>query len=129
VKSLTSKRIAIGIGITFCVVILIWYGGWAVWTQFQLWDTMKNFEYENTLFIVMALVLVMGLGLTMKHRKGLYPRQDVEHSLIIENPEPNPYDLEPIKKQLKENAEKLADIHTIMKFLQKAKQKESGDKA
>jgi len=109
--------------LTFAILGLIWFGGWAVWEYFQLWDTMTNTEYENTLFVVMILAFVVGVGLTLKKRKVPVERQGLEDTKPSKNQAPK-VDLEPIMTQLKKNSEKLADIHSIMKFLKKVKEKE-----
>jgi len=124
VKSLKGKRIILGAILTVAIMGLVWFGGWAVWEYFQLWDTMTNTEYENTLAVVMVLSLIVGGGLTLKKRKVPMQRERLEESKPLENQAPNSVDLEPVMKQLKENSEKLADIHSIMKFLKKVKEKE-----
>lgn len=119
-----NKRIILGVCLTVSIIMLVWFGGWAVWTQFQLWETMTNVEYENTLFVVMALSFVMGIGWTWKKRKVPVQRQGLEETKPLEKQAPNPEVLQKMVKQLKENSEKLADIHGIMKFLKKVKEKE-----
>jgi len=123
VKSLKGKRIIMGVAITFCVVAIIWFGGWAVWTQFQLSDTMTNSEYENTLFVVMALTVIMAGGLTFRKSKVPMQRHEIEHTLTVQDPSQNPVDLAPLNKRIDELAEKVADIHSIMKFLKNVKEK------
>lgn len=110
------------VAVIFCVVMLIWFGGWAVWTQFQLWDTMTNVEYQNTLYVVMALTVVMAGGLTLRKSKTPMERPDMNKK--VEAPAQNPVDLAPVYKRLDEMEEKVADIYTIMKFLKKGKEKD-----
>lgn len=124
-KSLKAKRILIGLAITFCVVILIWFGGWVVWTQFHVWDTMQNVEYQNTLYVLMFLTVLMGSGLTIKHRVRV-ERPDA-HVEKLEVPVQKSVDLGPINKRLDELSKKVADIHMTMKFLKKVKEK-NGEK-
>lgn len=116
------KRIITGLAITFCVVTLIWFGGWAVWTQFHLWDTMKNFEYENTLFVLMILTVLLGGGLTYRKSKTAMARPDINKKL--EAPVQNPVDLAPLNKRLDELDAKVADLHMVLKFLKKGKEKD-----
>lgn len=122
-----GKRIIIGLTITFAIVGLIWFGGWAVWTQFHLWDSMKNFEYENMLFVLMFLTVLMGSGLVLRLRKAPMQRQDVEHTLTVQDPSQNPVDLASVSKRLDELSEKVADIHMTIKFLKNVKEK-NGEK-
>lgn len=121
-----AKRIIGGVAITFCVVMLIWFGGWAVWKHFQLWDTMTHIEYQNTLYVVMALAVVMAGGVTM--RKSKTPKKRPERQTKkVELSAQNPVDLGPINKRLDELAEKVADIHMAMKFMTEVKEK-NGEK-
>lgn len=123
-----AGRIIIGLAITFCVVMLIWFGGWAVWDQFHLWDTMQNVEYENTLFVVIALSFVMGIGLSLKKGKVGIQAPEIEHHMTVQNPVQDPLELGSVNKRLDDMADKVADIHSMMKFLKNVKEKK-GEKA
>lgn len=112
-----------GVAITFCVLGLVWFGGWAVWTQFQLWDTMTNVEYENTLYVLMFLTVIFGSGLTMRKSKvpPIGPQtEDIEKV----KPDQNPVDLGPITKRVHTLEEKVADLHVVLTFLKKGKEKD-----
>jgi len=127
VNSLKARRIMAGVAITFCVVMLIWFGGWAVWKQFKLWDTMTHVEYQNTLYVVMALAVVMGGGLTMRKSKTPLERPETQ-TKKVKVPAQNPVDLGPINKRLDELDEKVADLHVVLTFLKKGKEKD-GEKS
>lgn len=122
-----AKRITIGLSITFCAVILIWFVGWAVWTDFHLWDTIPNVEYKNTLYVLIFLTVLMGGGLTMRKSKGPIVRQDVASEIMRDREAQNPLDLGPIIKRLDILDEKVADLHVVMKFLKNVKEK-NGEK-
>lgn len=119
-----GKRIILGLSLTLSLIGLVWFGGWAVWTHFQLWDIMTNVDYENTLFVVIALTFVIGIGLTLKKRKVPVQRQRLEDTKPLKKEAPNPVDLGPINKRLDEISKKVADIHMTMNFLKNVKEKE-----
>jgi len=102
--------------------MLIWFGGWAVWTQFHLWDTMNNVEYENALYVLMFLTVVFGSGLTLRKSKTPIERPPMDKKPKLTDQ--NPVDLGPINKRLDELAGKVADIHMTMKFLKNSKEKD-----
>lgn len=120
-----GKRIIIGLAITLTLTLTIWFVGWLVWNQFKLWDTMQNPEYRNTLYVLMFLTVLMGSGVTLRKSKVL--EKPDAHVEKLEVPVQKSVDLGPINKRLDEIAEKVADIHTIMKFLKKVKEKETGE--
>jgi len=116
-----------GVAITFALVGLIWFGGWAVWTHFQLWDTMTNVEYENTLYVVIALTVVMAGGLTMRKSKVPETASQIDQHLKQLKTAQNPVDLGPINKRVDELADKVADLHVVLTFVKKGKEK-AGEK-
>ena len=118
-----AKTILMAIAIIFSVVMLIWFGGWAVWTQFHLWDSMNNVEYQNTLYVLMFLAVLMGCGLVLRKRKVPMQRQDIDHTLTVQDPSQNPVDLVTLNKRVDELSEKVGDMHMTMDFLKKVKEK------
>ena len=120
---MNRNSIITGLAITFALVGLIWFGGWDIWTRFELWETMPETEYHTTLYVVIAVVVVMAGGLTMRYSKVPLQRQEVEHSLTVNDPPQGPVDLGPIHKRLDKITEKLADVHMVMKFLKNVEEK------
>lgn len=120
-RSLSSKRITIGVAITLGAGLAIWFFGWAIWQSFRLWEITTNIEYQNALFVFMALCFVMGIGFTMKHRKVKLERPKKRQ---VQKQGQNIVDLGPLEARVKDLEDKLADVHSMIGFLTKAKKKE-----
>lgn len=84
---------------------------------------MPNSEYQTTLYVVIALVVVMAGGLTMRKSKVPLQKQEIEHTLTVNDPPQNPLDLGPVYKRLDQIEEKLADVHMKWKFLRNLEEK------
>ena len=126
VKSLNLKSIILGLSVTFCVSMLVWFVGWAVAVQFNLWYVIKTDEYRITLFVLMGLTILMGAGITLKESKNLLKRPKA-HLKKAEDLDHKSVDIGPMIQKLDEISGKVADIHSMMKFMKSLKEK-TGDK-
>lgn len=106
---------------TFCIAIVIWFGGWAVRTRLDVLKSMNYVEYENTLYVLMCLTVLFGCGLTVRKSKGRIERPDVNKK--VKTSAQKTVDLDPINKRLDVLEEKVADIHVVITFLKNLKEK------
>lgn len=120
------KRLIIGLSITFCIAIVIWFVGWAVRTKLHVWETINKAEYENTVYVLMFLAVLFGSGLTVRKSKTRLERPDMNNTLTA--PPQKSVDLGPINKRLDVLDQQVADLHVVIKFLKNLKEKE-GEKA
>lgn len=125
-KSLNLKNLVLGLSVTFCVTMLVWFVGWAIAVQYDLWYVMKTDEYRTTLIVLMGLCVLMGSGITLKESKTP-TKTSKAHAKKHEVPTQNKLDFGPMSKKLDEIAGKVSDIHSMMKFMKGLKEK-TGDK-
>lgn len=125
-KTINKTKYILGLSVTFCVTMLVWFVGWAIAVQYDLWYVIKTDEYRTTLIVLMGLTVLIGAGITSKASKTPLKRAK-EHPKKLEVPTQNPVDLGPMIKTLDEIAGKVTDIHSMMKFMKSLKEK-TGDK-
>ena len=105
---------------TILVMLAIWWVGWQVWGWACLWNLMVNTEYQTTLMVLMGLTLLSGVGLSIKKPILKLPKSKARAKAH------DPVDLGPINKRVDELSEKVADMHSMMKFLKNVKEKNGG---
>lgn len=121
-------RLKAGLSVTVVcsVAVAIYFMGWLTYDMAEVWQYLTPQQYQNVLFLWMAGTCIVGFWLTGRSLKENSTTTTVEetsskhraNSPKTKNPTVNP-DIAEMKAQLKEMAEKLADLHAVGQITKK----------
>lgn len=115
----------IGEGLTASFVL--WFFGWLLYDLVELWQYMTPFEFQNTLFLLMALTVLATYewarrshASTSTKKVSLTNRANSQNS---QDSTTNPL-IEKLQAQLSEVSNKVADLHAFMQIAKKRQEAE-----